>query len=165
MAVVKVLARDWTLEINNGTYASPSWINATCGLNTFTFSNTKNDADTTDFCSEGWMEHIVASRSMELTGEGFYLEDESTGDRNQGQELIETLANQMGNASLGDFRLTSPGGNSRRFYASANIADVGGGNDDPTSWGFTLTISGQITTSQELDQDSFGNKNKDFMED
>lgn len=147
MAVVKVLARDWTIEINKGTFGTPIWVNATCGLNTFTFSNTKNDADTTDFCSEGYLEHMVASRTSEIVGEGFYLEDESTGDRAEGQELIETLAEEVGNSSLGDFKLTSPGGNIRRFFASSMIADVGGGNDDPTAWGFTLMISGKPTTA------------------
>lgn len=143
MAIVKVLARDWTMSINKGTFGTPVWVDVTCGINTFTLSNTKNDADTTDFCSEGFMEHLVASRSIELTAEGFFLEDPSTGDRAEGQELIEAQALLMGNSSLGDFRLISPGLTESRFFASANIADIGGGNDDPTTWGFTLNISGQ----------------------
>jgi hypothetical protein len=49
----------------------------------------------------------------------------------------------MGNASKGDFKLVSPGGNGKRFYASVQVGDVGGGNDDPTSWGFTLSVSGK----------------------
>lgn len=147
MAVVKVLARDWTLWLNQtGTYATPVWTNITCGLNTFTFSNSKNDADTTDFCNDGYMDHIVASRSLELTGEGFYMEDEITGDRDLGQEYMEALNTAMGNSAKGDFKLVSPGGSGRRFYASVNVGDTGGGNDDPTSWGFTLTIAGKPIT-------------------
>ena len=29
--------------------------------------------------------------------------------------------------------------------ASANIGDIGGGNDDATSWGVTLTVSGKMS--------------------
>jgi len=122
------------------------WVDVTCGLNTFTFSNSKNDADTTEFCSNGYMEHIVASRGVEISAEGFFLEDPMTGDRSTGQELIEVLAALTGNDSLGDFKLTSPGGSGRRFFASIVLADVGGGNDDPTTWGFTMTVSGKPTT-------------------
>ena len=146
MAVTKVLARDWEFWINNGTFAVPVWVDVTCGLNTFTFSNSKNDADTTEFCSDGYAEHIVASRSVEISAEGFFLEDPDTGDRSQGQELVEVLAAKTGNESLGDFKLVSPGGSGRRFYSSIVLADVGGGNDDPTTWGFTMTVSGKPTT-------------------
>jgi len=144
MAATKVLARGWVLSINTGTYAVPVWTEVK-GINTLTFSNSKNDADTTDFNSDGDMEHMVASRSREIAVEGFYLEDISTGDRDAGQEACETLAELTGNTSLGDFKLVSPAANGKRFYASANIGDVGGGNDDPTSWGVTLTISGKPT--------------------
>lgn len=144
MAVKKVLARDWVASINTGTYVSPVWVEIK-GLSTLTFSNGKNDADTTDFNSDGWEEHIVASRNAELAIEGMYLEDPSDGSRDPGQEAVETLSETMGNDSLGDFKLVSPGGTGKRFYASAQIGDVGGGNDDPTSWGATLTRSGQST--------------------
>jgi hypothetical protein len=144
MAIVKVLARDWTLFLNStGTYAVPVWLNITCGLNTFKFANDKKDADTTDFCSDGFTDHIVASRSLEISAEGYYMEDEVNGDRDPGQEAVETLALAMGNASKGDFKLVSPGGNGKRFYASVGVSDIGGGNEDPSSWGFTLTVAGK----------------------
>lgn len=144
MAVTKVLARDWVASINTGTYVSPVWTEIK-GLNTLTFSNGKNDAETTDFNSEGFEEHIVASRNAELGIEGLFLEDPSDGSRDPGQEAVEALAELMGNDSLGDFKLVSPGGTGKRFYASAQIGDVGGGNDDATSWSATLTRSGQTT--------------------
>lgn len=145
MAVTKVLARDWDFYINTGTFAIPTWLNTNCGLNTFTFSNSKEDAETTDFCSDGYAEHMVASRGLEITAEGFYLEDPTTGDRSAGQLAIEELAEKVGNDSLGDFKLVSPAGSGRRFYSSVMVGDVGGGNDDPTTWGFTLTVSGKPT--------------------
>lgn len=146
MAVTKVLARDWTLEINTGTIGSPVWTEVNC-LTSLTFSNSKNDVDTTCFGSAGEMEHLVSSRSREISAEGFYLEDISTGDRDAGQDACETLAGEFGTDSLGQFRITSPGGTTKTFMASANIADVGGGNDDATSWGVTLTVSGSVTVA------------------
>jgi hypothetical protein len=146
MAIAKVLARDWKFYINSGTFAVPVWNDITCGINTFTFSNSKNDADTTDFCSDGYAESLVASRGVEISAEGFYLEDPALGDRSPGQEFVETLSAKTGNDSLGDFKLVSPGGLGRRFYASSVLADIGGGNDDPTTWGFTLTVSGKPVT-------------------
>ena len=146
MAITKVLARGWTLEVNTGTEEEPEFT-PIGGINTFTFSNSKNDADITDFDSEGYMEHIVASRSFEISMEGFYLEDLATGDRDAGQEKVEEYGNLVGEDSLRTYRLTTPGGTVKTFLASTNIGDQGGGNDDPTSWGATLTVSGQITTT------------------
>jgi hypothetical protein len=136
MGITKVLAREWVVSINTGTYVAPVWKEIK-GLNTLTFSSGKNDADTTDFNSEGYEEHIVASRNAELSIEGLYMEDPSDGTRDPGQEAVEALAELMGNDSLGDFKLISPGGAGKRFYASAEIGDVGGGNDDATSWSAT----------------------------
>jgi len=141
MAITKVLAREWVVQINTGTYGTPTWTNIG-GLTSLTFSTSKNDADTTDFDSDGQMEHIPASRSREIGLEGFYEEDASTGDRDSGQEAVEGYMDLTGAAGLADFKLTSPGGTAKRFYASVNVSDVGGGNDDPTSWNVTLTVTG-----------------------
>ena len=59
MAVTKVLARDWVLEIKSG-----SGYTRIKGLSTLSFSNSKNDTDTTDFESQGATEHLVTSRFL-----------------------------------------------------------------------------------------------------
>lgn len=140
MPAVKVLARGWKLEIDTGT-TTPTWTQIK-GISSFTFSNGKNDADTTDFDSNGNQEHIVASRNRTLSAEGFYLEDAATKTRDVGQQAIEDAGVAIGTASIKKFRLTSPAGIKREFSASVNVGDTGGGNDDPTSWGFELTVSG-----------------------
>ena len=106
MALTKVLARDWVFEVenNSGTFVPVG------GVETFEFSGGKTDEDTTDFNSGGWAEHIPTLRSRTLTVNGFRLEDESTGERDPGQELIDELANKTGEEGLGNFKLTSPGG-------------------------------------------------------
>lgn len=145
MAVTKVLARDWVLEIKNS-----SGYTRIKGLNTLSFSNSKNDTDTTDFDSQGATEHLVTSRSQEISAEGFYLVDKTTKKRDEGQQAVEALAELIGPESLGEFRLTSPAGTMKTFLASANIGDIGGGNDDATTWGVTLTVSGKMSDASTL---------------
>ena len=75
--------------------------------------------------------------------EGFYLVDPDTGDLDAGQEILNDAATEMGQESLVTFQLTDPGGNTKEFEATVNLADQGGGNDDPTSWGAELDVSGE----------------------
>ena len=142
MAAVEVLARNWDLEVVDPDETEETFVEVG-GLDTFTFSGDVNNADTTTFEDGGWETHMAASRSRGLSMDGKYQVDPETGERNRGQEIIEELATKMGQESLGSFRLTDPGGNSKEFDATANIGDQGGGNDDPTSWGAELDVSGE----------------------
>jgi len=150
MPAVKVLARGWILEVDTDALletplGTPVWV-AINGLNSLTFSNSKNDAETTTFDDEGWETHMVASRGRELSVEGFYLVDPIDGTRDMGQETVEQVGDEIGPASLASFRLTSPASKVKTFVSSVNVGDIGGGNDDPTSWGAELTISGKVTS-------------------
>lgn len=147
MPKIKVLARDWKVEIKTGedeTSGDAIYTQIT-GLNTLTFGSDKEDADTTSFDSEGHNEHLPASRGNTLSMEGFYKVDPNDGSRDEGQEAVEELADKVGPDGLGQFRLTDPGGNAREFSASAVLSDIGGGNNDATSWGAELTVSGAVT--------------------
>lgn len=68
-----------------------------------------------------------------------------SGDRDRGQQLTETVNSEMAVDSLEDYRLTSPGGTEYTFSASVEVGDQGGGNNDPSSWSFTLTVDGEVT--------------------
>jgi hypothetical protein len=143
MAKMKILARNWAIEVNTGTEEIPAWTKVG-GINTFTLSNDKEDSDTTDFDSEGYAEHMVAGRSNEISFEGFYLEDPLDGSRDVGQEYIETMSEKVGPEAMGKMRITPPSGKNGKIYTgSFGTGDVGGGNNDPTSWGATLTVSGK----------------------
>jgi predicted secreted protein len=146
MPKTKVLARNWTIEAGeeSGTPGTYTWTKVG-GVNTFTISSDKTDADTTDFDSGGRDEHIVAGRSNEITFEGWFLEDE-TGVRDAGQAKIEDFGDLIGPESIKPLRLTSPGGKVRQFNGSFVVGDVGGGNNDATSWGATFTPSGPVVT-------------------
>lgn len=135
----KILARNWKIEIGSA-LVTPTWTTIK-GLNSFTISNDKEDADTTDFDSGGYSEHIVAGRSHDISFEGFYIE-ETAGARDPGQAAVETAAEKIGAAAILPLRMTSPGGKVRQFNGSFAIGDVGGGINDPTSWGASFTPSG-----------------------
>lgn len=145
MPKVKVLARNWLIEINEGTDIAPLWVRVG-GVTSFTLSNDKEDTDTTDFDSGGYGDHIVSSRSFEISFEGFFLEDPEDGSRDPGQQAVENLADKIGYASIGQFRMTSPSGIAKVYRGSVGIGDVGGGVTDATSWGATVTVAGRPST-------------------
>lgn len=144
MSITKFLARDLTITINTGTLVSPIWT-PIGGLNSLTHAASSTDAETTDFASRGRAEHIKAERSDTWTLAGFTLENVATGARDPGQLAVELLARTVGLASLGQFRIVSPGGTATRFMASAEVTLAGGANNDPASWQAVLSISGAIT--------------------
>lgn len=141
MAVRKVLARDLLFEVGSG---SPGSYVQVKGLNTIGLSPSTNRADTTDFDDDGDLAHLVASRGLEITLEGFRMEDESGGDRDPGQARMEVLGDAKGNAGIGSFRLTSQGGEVWTFEGSVEVTPNGGGNDDPGAWSATVEKSGAI---------------------
>lgn len=141
MAVVEILARGWTIAVDaNG----GSSFTAIEGVDTFKLSSEETDADRTVFADNGFPRHWVAARGNSISFSGKRLEDVSTGARDAGQTAIETLAGAVAYASLGNFQLTSPGGTAKTFLASAKLSDIGGGNNDTTSWGFEAKVSGLI---------------------
>ena len=140
MAVTKVNARDWTVEVRDA--GDTTWVEVG-GLNTITFGREAAEVDTTDNDSAGADEHEVMSRGKTITIEGRFLEDTSNGTRDTGQARVETLADAVGASSLGKFRFTSPGGTAETWAtASVQLGDVGGGHTDKTSWAATIKRSG-----------------------
>lgn len=141
MAIRKVLARGWTLEVEDP--VGLLWYTVT-GLMSFTFETGKNNAPTTTFDSAGQEEHQVASRNRRIGFEGKFLEDQTSKERDDGQYYMEYVADQIGVSSVANFRLTSPAGTIRTFEGSVNIGSVGGGNDDATDWSGEIEVSGAV---------------------
>ena len=139
MATTKYLARDLTIEVESDT---PDVFLHIGGLNTLTHSPSTSRADTTDFDSNGHDEHLVASRGETWTLAGFSIEDVATGDRDEGQEQVEAIGKLIGLGGLGNFRITSPGGNVILFEASAEVTLAGGGHNDAAAWQAVLTVNG-----------------------
>lgn len=147
MAIVKVRADDFVIEVNTGTEATPTWTRIG-GIRSFTISTTKNDIDTRDFDSGGWLEHIVGSRGKSFSISGAREEDETTGERDPGQAFVEELGDKLGAEALGQFRITSPGGTTYTFSASVEVTPFGGGLDEFATWEANLTMSGPWTVEE-----------------
>lgn len=146
MAVTKFPARDIKIEINAayGSGGGDEWI-PIGGLNSLTHSPASQTADTTDFDSGGRAEHMVMERGDSWALAGFALEDVLNGERDPGQAAVESLGRAVGLASHGQFRMTSPGGNTATFLASAEVTQGGGGHNDAAAWSATVTITGAVT--------------------
>ncbi len=142
MAIQKVLARGWTIEVED--LGMPLTYIPVNGINTIGFEDDDTKTDTTDFNSAGANEHLVAERVTTMTLEGFHLEDPATGDRDPGQEMVEQVAKMTGNNSLGNFKVTSPGGKIKKFLASAKVSS-GGSHNEAMSWQVELQVSGKPT--------------------
>jgi len=147
LALGKQLARLFSFSIDDGTSAMVE----IKGITSFSPSQEKNDADLTTFSSEGWIEHMVASRGVSFEIEGYHIEDEETGDRDPGQGRIEEIGQLVGSGSVVPFEMTSPGGTVVTMNVSVDAPmfgqSTGGGNDDPAGWSCTLTVSGKPTVA------------------
>lgn len=140
MVATKFLARDLLVEVldpaSGGDYVE------ILGVESLTHSPSSTLANTTDFASQGRMESIMAERGDEITMSGFRMEDVATGDRDPGQAIVEAIGQEISVASIGTFRITSPGGDSVVFGATVEATLFGGGHNDPSAWGAKLTVSG-----------------------
>lgn len=117
------------------------------GIKSGTLNADKEDADTTDFDSEGNAEHQVAQRSYSLECDGQVKRDNVTGARDAGQVAVNAHAKKVGHESLTLVRMAGlqPGMETIQGLASANVTGVGGAKNDPTAWNPTFTFSGGLT--------------------
>lgn len=145
MALTKFLARDLTIEVQDDD--GLTWL-AVGGLQSLTHSPSKTDADTTDFDSNGRNRHIPASRGDSWALAGQALLDVDNGDKDAGQERIESLAKLTGLSAMGTFRLTDPGGNRATFDGSADVTLPGGGTNDAATWAATVLVDGEVVYSE-----------------
>jgi hypothetical protein len=142
LAVTKVSARKWTFGVSTDGRGTWTTIN---GINKFSFGRSSSRTDTTDFTADGIETGEIMQRGASLKLEGFFLEDLATKARDAGQAAVETFAEVVGPASVGDFRLTSPGGKVYTFSGTVELGDYSGGNNDKTPWSATITRSGALT--------------------
>lgn len=113
------------------------------GINKFGLDRTSVRTATEDFLNDGVESGEIMARGAAAKLEGFFLED-STGARDPGQLNVETYSEATGAASVGDFRFVSPNGKTYTFSATVDLASVGGGNNDKTTWGADLIRSGAL---------------------
>lgn len=143
MAVRKVLARGWRFEIENADNATFSQIK---GIKSWSQESEKEDADATDFDSDGWAEHVVAQRGKSVGLEGFFLTDPATGVRDAGQARCEALADLVDEAAEADFRFYHvASGKGVQGKVTVDVTGPGGGTSDNTEWGVDFVFNGKPT--------------------
>lgn len=136
----KYNARDIEFQIEDPDTAD-TWV-AIDGVNTFTKSHEEETADTTTFGSQGEAESEKMQKAKTLVIEGFRLRNPV----DPGQALVETLAERLAEESLGRVRFAHKAETSWEVWtAHVNLGDIGGGNNDKTSWSATFTRSGANT--------------------
>lgn len=144
MAVTEIVMQDVDAEVNTGTVGVPVWT-AIGGITSITHSPATTKAQTHNFDTPGRNRHRVVRRGDSFTIQAQRQEDESTGARDAGQEAVETAGQAYGSAAEKQYRLTSPGGNTWTFMATAEVTELGGGTDDVANWQAALEVSGTVT--------------------
>lgn len=142
MAATKFLARDLTIEVRTG--VGPDVWTAIGGLNSLTHSPSTERADTTGFDENGRPTHIVAQRgdSWDLAGHAL-LDVAAVGEgKDPGQLAVETLAQAIGAAAEGRFRITDPAGNRLEFSGTVELTRPGGGHNDAANWAASIEVTG-----------------------
>lgn len=150
MAKRKIPARDIIIQVSDGATPTETWIEIG-GLTSATPNPGENEetVDTTDFDSDGAYEQVIMQRGATLEIEGSMLKDDTTGEQDAGQARLETLGAAVGYASLGRARFRHPMDTVWKIWTcTVSLAEQGGGNNDMTSWGATLTRSGASTTEE-----------------
>lgn len=151
---MQINARDWIFEVSEDPGATtPVW--AQCaGVETFTLSSSEGEetADTTTFDSNGVAESQAMQRgaSLKLEGKQVYAKGAGgvIGARDAGQAAADNLAGKVGEASLGGVRFRYTDDTEWTVWSAwVSKGDVGGGNNDKTSWSATFTRSGAATTA------------------
>jgi hypothetical protein len=144
MAAEQVLMQDVDVDVNTGTVGSPTWTHVG-GVTGTSHKPSTNRVDTKNNDSGGREEHMVTRRGDTFTVKAQRLEDPSTGDRDAGQEAIEVSARAVGAAAKLQYRLTSPGGNTLIFLATAQVTEFDGSTDEVANWEAELVVTGDIT--------------------
>jgi len=138
MANAKVAAKTATWEVSQDGGSS---FNTISGITDFSMSNSPTDADVTDFGSGLNTEHKVIRRAIEFTLNGFWLEDDSTGDIDTGQEVIY-------DAGKSDtqyvYKLTTNGGSTIQFTGTA-VFTLAGDVNNVMTWSATIRATGAVT--------------------
>lgn len=120
------------------------------GIETLTLSFDADEADTTDWDSAGWSEHLIGERSesVEIAGHVVYDDAQAVPPvRDAGQQLVESLARKTGIDSLQEIQLNTLGGGTIVWAASAQLGNQGGARSANASWGATFNSSGEPTVT------------------
>lgn len=136
--------RDWSVSIQDKTSVSERWVRIR-GLNSMTraVDSTTEDGSA---ASDVWEEPYARKRSATLSLEGKPVVDAATGDRDEGQAMLDKYAQESGCEGDATIKIVDP-------YGRAIVADyvitsnemASNGTEDTTSWDLS-----QVGEAEEL---------------
>jgi len=142
----KINARDWLFEASPITPDdTPTWVPVR-NVESWTLSNSEGEetTDTTDFDSEGHAESQAMQRGASISIEGKMKLDPESGAPDPGQAVVNELAAEVGEASLGGFRFRHKSQPEWTVWTAwASKGDNSGGINDKTAWSASFTRSGK----------------------
>lgn len=140
---MQINARDWIFEVSEDpTSGTPTWAQVK-GIESFDLNPSEGEesADTTTFDSGGYAESQAMQRGASCQLSGKRVRSGATAD--PGQAAADALAERVGEESLGGFRFRHADDTEWTVWTAwVSKANVGGGNNDKTTWGATFTRSG-----------------------
>lgn len=142
----QINARDYIFEVSEDPNAgTPVWA-AIGGLESFDLNPSEGEesTETTTFSSQGVHESQAMQRGASCQVSGKIVRNGAVQDA--GQAAADNLAVLVGEASLGGFRFRHVDDTDWVVWTAwVSKANVGGGNNDKSTWGATFTRSGAAT--------------------
>lgn len=148
MTLRKINARDIIIEVE--TAVTDTWTGIRPGLTSATINKSENEeaADTTTYGSEGEYEQEIMQRGATMEVAALMLQDDVTGDLDEGQARVEVLGTLKGVESLGRIRFRHPVSTEWTIWTcTVSVGEQGGETNAKTTWNATFTKSGASSTA------------------
>jgi hypothetical protein len=145
MATRSLLAKDWQLDVNTGTYDVPVWTQVK-GMTSIKETIESTKEDDSDFDSGGWGSDQVTQRKWRLECEGKRKRDAdnlATFVPDPGQQAILDAGNLVGVGSNIDIRYYRKDGSPDAYRGYVTVEYGGGGGPVTGLEPFNFTLGGQ----------------------
>lgn len=146
----KVLSRDFPIDVNTGTIASPVWTQIN-GLDEdgIDIKDDPREADFGDANDGGWAKPMIIGHGYTVSLKGSRMEASDDGTRDPGQAAVEAVRQSTVYDAQLQFRITSPAAATPEVLTfMASVAKVNAfGGADKAQWTAELLVYGQPTTS------------------
>jgi|SRR5690606_10400798 len=142
MALRSLLAKDWTLEVEDKS-KTDTWVPVK-GLTKFEESSDDNTEDDGDFDSNGWGSTVVTQRTWSLECEGKRKRTDDTAfTPDPGQEIIRKAARVVGFDANIRVRWYRRDGSPDAYEGTATVSDFTKGGSVTDLEPFSFTLNGQ----------------------
>ncbi|MCA1195134.1 phage tail tube protein [Saccharopolyspora sp. 6V] len=145
MALRSMLAKDWTLEVQDPAASDPdAWITVR-GLTSFEESSDDNTEDDGDFDSGGWGSSVVTQRTWSIEAEGKRKRDDAATEYtpDPGQEVIRKASRLVGFDAAITVRWYRRDGSPDAYQGTATVSDYTKGGEVTDLEPFSFTLNGQ----------------------